>query len=174
MHAKVSRTWDGTLCQASDGSRAKPKVWVSFMIMETTGCGVSSDPYFAIPENSYRVMVLCGDRSILRKSRKLISCDGFMRWSVMASDSMRWNYISQIWWSMVVITPQTKSLAMVILIWVTYSTLEAQVYPKADWPLRIWYWSCVEGQYGVSEHDGGLESKYHESQWCMNDGACMI
>jgi hypothetical protein len=22
----VSRTWDGTLCQASDGSRAKPRV----------------------------------------------------------------------------------------------------------------------------------------------------
>ena len=66
----------------------------------------------------------------------------------MASDSMRWNYISRIWWSMVVITSQIKSLAlviliwvitsqtkllaMVILIWVTVSTLEAQVYPKAD------------------------------------------
>ena len=31
-----------------------------------------------------------------------------------------------------VITSQTKSVAMVILIWVTVSTLEAQVYPKAD------------------------------------------
>ena len=30
------------------------------MIMETTGCGVSSDPYFASPENSYRFYaVIC-------------------------------------------------------------------------------------------------------------------